>query len=135
VKLAPNDRRGTHGLVKLVREVTGANVVCFDIVESQGRRVIGHKMFAGERNWSSAHYAEADAAYKKFKKDRIFIIDNLGFNEYYLIPGGTGMDIDDDDMDVEDGADKKKIFKAFAEMQDNKKTSRILLNRFIKMIA
>jgi hypothetical protein len=38
-------------------------------------------------------------------------------------------------MDVENGADKKKIFKAFAEMQNNKTTSRILLNRFIQMIA
>jgi hypothetical protein len=130
-----HDRRGTQGLVKLVREVTGANVVCFDIISGSGRRVIGHKLFQGLRNWESKHFAEAEAAMKKFKKDRIYVIDNLGFNEYYLIPGGAEMDIDDDEIEVEDGADKKKIFKAFAEMQSNKTTSRILLNRFIKMIA
>lgn len=135
VKLDVNDRRGTQALVKLVREVTGANVVCFDIVNGSGRRVIGHKLFQGLRNWESKHFAEAEAAMKKFRKDRIYVIDNLGFNEYYLIPGGADMDIDDDEIDVENGADKKKIFKAFAEMQSNKTTSRILLNRFIKMIA
>jgi hypothetical protein len=135
VMLNVHDRRGTQGLVKLVREVTGANVVCFDIISGSGRRVIGHKLFQGLRNWESKHFAEAEAAMKKFKKDRIYVIDNLGFNEYYLIPGGAEMDIDDDEIEVEDGADKKKIFKAFAEMQSNKTTSRILLNRFIKMIA
>lgn len=131
----PLDRRQTRSLVSLIREVTGANIVCFDIVASAGRGVVRHKLFYGASNITGEQVVEADSAYKKFKKDRILVIDNQGFNEYYLIPGGSEMNIDDDELEVEDGADKKKIFKAFAEMQNDKKTSRILLNRFIKMIA
>ena len=135
VKVADIDRRTTCSLIRLVREVTGANVVCFDILEHQGRRAMSYKMFKGDRVLTPEQFSQVEAAHRKFKKERIYVIEDLGFNEYYLIPGGQDLDIDDDEMDVENGADKKKIFKAFAEMQNNKTTSRILLNRFIQMIA
>lgn len=135
VQLPEKDQRGTQSLVALVREVTGCNFVCFDIVSDKGRRVIAHKMFNGYRHLNGEELAIVDHAVKKFRQDRIYIIESLGFNEYYLIPGGDDLDIDDDEIDVENGADKKKLFKAFAEMQNNKATSRILLNRFVKMIA
>ena len=135
VRVAADDVRHTNSLVRLVRDVTGANVVCFDIVASQGRRTIGHKMFKGYRSWSPEQMEQVEVAYKKFRRDRIFVLESLGFSEYYLIPGGNDLDIDDDGMQVEDGADKRKLFKAFADMQNNKTTSRVLLNRFIGMIA
>ena len=135
VRVAADDNRHTNSLVRLVRDVTGANVVCFDIVASQGRRTIGHKMFKGYRSWTPEQYNQVEVAYKKFRRDRIFVLESMGFNEYYLIPGGNDLDIDDDGMQVEDGADNRKLFKAFADMQNNKTTSRVLLNRFIGMIA
>jgi hypothetical protein len=135
VKLEGNDRRATNGLVKLIREVTGANVVCFDIVGGNGRRVISNKMFRHNRSLTSDEYRQTEDAAKKFRRDRLLVLENLGYTEYYLIPGGKDLDIDDDEMEVESGADKKKLLKAFAEMQDNKKTSRVLLNRFVKMVA
>ena len=135
VKLESNDRRATNGLVKLIREVTGANVVCFDIVSGNSRRVISNKMFKHNRSLTPAEYQQTEILAKKFRKERVLVLENLGYNEYYLIPGGKELDIDDDEIEVESGADKKKLLKAFAEMQDNKKTSRILLNRFVKMVA
>ena len=135
VKLQANDRRATNGLVKLIREVTGANVVCFDIVSGQSRRVISNKMFKYNRSLTAEEFRQTEDMAKKFRKDRVLVLENLGYNEYYLIPGGRELDIDDDEIEVESGADKKKLLKAFAEMQDNKKTSRILLNRFVKMVA
>lgn len=135
VKVDDLDSRTTCSLVRLVREVTGANIVCFDIVEHSGRRTLGHKIFKGSRALTVEQLNIIDTAHRKFKKDRIYVVEDLGFNEYYLIPGGQELDIDDDDFAVEAGADKKKILKAFAQMQNNKTTSRILLNRFIRMIA
>jgi len=135
VKLEGNDRRATSGLVKLIREVTGANVVCFDIVGGSGRRVISNKMFRHNRSLTSDEYRQTEDAAKQFRRDRLLVLENLGYTEYYLIPGGKELDIEDDEMEVESGADKKKLLKAFSEMQDNKKTSRVLLNRFVKMVA
>lgn len=135
VQVDETDRRTTCSLIRLVREVTGSNIVCFDILEHQGRRAIGFKLFKGDRVLTPEQFTQVEAAHRKFKKERIYVIEDLGFNEYYLIPGGADLDIDDDELDVENGADKKKILKAFAEMQNNKTTSRILLNRFIRMIA
>jgi hypothetical protein len=135
VKVDDLDQRTTCSLIRLVREVTGANIVCFDIVEHSGRRTLGHKIFKGSRVLTTEQLSVIDTAHRKFKKERIYVVEDLGFNEYYLIPGGQELDIDDDVLDVETGADKKKILKAFAQMQNNKTTSRILLNRFIRMIA
>ena len=135
VKVDDLDQRTTCSLIRLAREVTGANIVCFDIVEHSGRRTLGHKIFKGSRVLTAEQLSVIDTAHRKFKKDRIYVVEDLGFNEYYLIPGGQELDIDDDDFAVEAGADKKKILKAFAQMQNNKTTSRILLNRFIQMIA
>lgn len=135
VRVADDDQRQTNSLVRLVREVTGANVVCFDIVASQGRRTVGYKMFKGYRNWTPEQIDAVEQAYRQFRRDKIYVLENLGFNEYYLIPGGNDLDIEEDELDVADGADKKKIARAFANMQNNKTTSRILLNRFIGMIA
>ena len=134
VRVAETDKYCTAALVNLVREVTGCNMVCFDIVAGQGRRTIQHKMFRTDRV-TPAQYNETEIAAKKFRKERVLVMQSQGYNEYYLIPGGAELDIDDDEIDVDAGADKKKIYKAFAEMQNNKTSSRILLNRFIKMIA
>jgi hypothetical protein len=129
------DRRHTKSLVRLVTEVTGANIVCFDIVERGGRGVIGNKMFRNH-NWNDPEiYSRIDRAVKIFKKDRLLVMKDQGFSEYYLIPGGDDLSIDDDELEVQAGASKKEILKAFADNQDDKKTKRILLNSFVKMIA
>lgn len=129
------DRRHTKSLVRLVSEVTGANVVCFDITERGGRGVIANKAFKFQ-DWNTPEISRAiDGLVKTFKKDRLLVLQDQGFSEYYLIPGGHDLSIDDDELDVEAGADKKKILKAFAGNQNDKKSNRILLNRFIKMIA
>jgi hypothetical protein len=135
VQIQPGDKRGTQSLVKLVREVTSANVVCFDIMGSASRGVIGSKIFKHE-NWNDpVIYHEIEKLQKAFRKDKLAVVDTMGFNEYYLIPGGGDLSIDDDELDVEAGADKKKLMKAFTSNQNDKKTNRILLNRFIRMIA
>jgi hypothetical protein len=135
VQVDATDRRHTKGLVRLVREVTGANIVCFDIVERGGRGVIGNKMFK-HHNWYEPEVAAGiDQAVKTFKKERLLVMKDQGFSEYYLIPGGSDLSIDDDELDVAAGASKRDILKAFAGNQNDKKTNRILLNSFVKMIA
>jgi hypothetical protein len=137
VRCHAHDYRHTQGLVSLLREVTGANVVCFDIVANQGRRTLGHKMHRGLSyyKWTPEQHTQVDVAYRKFKKERIFVLENQGFNEHYMIPGGRSLEMEDEELAVEDGADKKKILKAFSQMQTTKQTNRILLNRFVGMIA
>ena len=135
VQVDRTDRRHTKSLVKLVSEVTGANIVCFDITERGGRGVIASKAFK-YTDWNDPQVsASIDKMVKSFKKDRLLVMENQGFSEYYLIPGGTDLSIDDDELDVVAGADKKTILKAFTSNQNDKKSNRILLNRFIKMIA
>jgi hypothetical protein len=104
-------------------------------VDRGSRGMIASKMFK-YRDWNQPEISAAiDQSVKTFKKDRLLVMENQGFSEYYLIPGGSELSIDDDELDVQAGADKKTNMKAFTSNQNDKKSNRILLSRFVKMIA
>jgi hypothetical protein len=72
---------------------------------------------------------------KEFKRNGLLVIKDRGFSEYYVIPGGKALDTDDEELDVESGANKRDLLRAFRELQEHKANNRVLLGRFVKMIA
>jgi hypothetical protein len=135
VRVGDFDARGTEALVKLVGEVTGANIVCFDILMGSGRQAIQQKLIPGQSYYAGNNMTKVDNAVKEFKRDGLLVIKDRGFSEYYVIPGGKSLDTDDDELDVESGANKRDLLKAFRELQEHKANNRVLLGRFVKMIA
>ena len=135
VKVDAYDGNHTRGLVKLIGDVTGANMICFDLVENTSRRMLASKMFKFQNWYEPSIQAVLDSATRQFKRDRIFVIENRGWSEHYLILGGDALNIDEEEIHVETGAGRNEILKAFNKMQNNKQQNRVLLNRFIKMIA
>jgi hypothetical protein len=135
VKVDKHDAKHTKSLVKLIGEVTGANMICFDLVESTGRRMIANKLFRWQ-NWYDAKVSDKiDVITKQFRKQGIYVIENQGWTEHYLILGGDALDIDDDEIAVESGAAHREILKAFSKSRNSRQQNRVLLNRFIGMIA
>ena len=63
------------------------------------------------------------------------MLNDCGYDDYYIIPGGKSLEIEEDKMDVEAGAKKSDLKNAFMKMQTNKTVNRVLLNRFISKIA
>ena len=60
----------------------------------------------------------------------------LGYDEYYVLPGGNAMEITDDGLSDElIGASKAKLETAFGKSMKGKISSRPLLNKFIKLVA
>ena len=54
----------------------------------------------------------------------------------YVLPGGQKLDVSNDDMsEVQPGAKKSELKKAFSKMSSGRKNSRPVLNKFIGMIA
>jgi len=51
------------------------------------------------------------------------------------LPGLGGVSTDTDELDVEVGASKAQLKRAFGKMTSGKLTSRPVLNNFIKMVA
>ena len=57
-----------------------------------------------------------------------------GFDTVYILPGLGGVDMDSE-LDVEVGASKAQLKRAFSKMSVGKIVNRPLLNNFIKMVA
>jgi len=74
-------------------------------------------------------------AVKKINKENVLIFDNKqGFDQLYLLPGLNSM-ITNESLDVEVGASKAQLKRAFGKMATGKLSNRPLLNNFVKMVA
>jgi hypothetical protein len=68
-----------------------------------------------------------------FRKEKIHVMENVGYDEYYLI-GSSSLETDDDEL-VINTTTTRGLVSAFSKYTGGKVSSRIILNRFIKMIA
>ena len=73
---------------------------------------------------------------KFLNKNNYLALDQLGYDEYYVLPGGSSLKVENETLDDElVGASKSKIKKAFGKMSKSKISSRQLLNKFVKLVA
>jgi hypothetical protein len=63
------------------------------------------------------------------------MLNNVGYDDYYIIPGGDDLEIKEDEMDVNSNSSKNELKTAFLKMQKSKSVNRVLLSRFIDKIA
>ena len=86
------------------------------------------------RYWDDAE--QIKKIQKEILKNNVAVCTTQAWDEMYVLPGGKKLDISDDDMsDIQPGAKKSELKKAFGKMSSGKKNSRPLLNKFIGMIA
>ena len=72
---------------------------------------------------------------KKCNKDNLLIVPKgQGFDVTYILPGLSKMEMSTE-LDVEVGANKGALKRAFSKMSNGKTANRPLLNNFIKMVA
>ena len=72
---------------------------------------------------------------KKCNKDNVLIVPKgQGFDVTYILPGLSKMEMSTE-LDVEVGANKGALKRAFSKMSNGKTANRPLLNNFIKMVA
>jgi len=73
---------------------------------------------------------------KFLNKNNYLALDQLGYDEYYILPGGNSLKVENETLDDElIGASKAKLKTAFGKMSKGKVSSRQLLNKFVKMVA
>ena len=69
-------------------------------------------------------------------KNNYLALDQLGYDEYYVLPGGNSLKVENETLDDElIGASKAKLKSAFGKMSKGKVSSRQLLNKFVKLVA
>ena len=63
------------------------------------------------------------------------MLNNVGYDDYYIIPGGDDLEIKEDEMEVNASSSRNELKSAFLKMQKSKSVNRVLLSRFIDKIA
>lgn len=127
----------TAALLELARDTTGANIVGFFLTNAVKRSV--EQCVSSVDRWiASPNRTQDELIVNKimetYKRDRVAVVTQAGFNEYYVVHAPS-MALEDENLDVSDTADIKDIGKAFKKLHKGKVLNRVLLNRFINMIA
>lgn len=115
-------------LLEMMRTVTGCNIVGFYLTNNVRGTVQAELRIQG-KDFQPLH---EERIMEQFKRDRVAILTQAGYNEYYIVKNDLAIY---DEFEVADDADVKDIGRAFRKMQKGKVLNRVLLNRFIKMIA
>jgi len=124
----------TNTLLKALKgRVSGMNVVGFFLAGSGKRGTIGR------RKW---YYILRDTnigtgrAMKEMRKNKVVVLESNGYDQYYILPGGGSLAVENDGLDDKlIGASKGKLKTAFAKSNKGRIQSRVLLNKFVGMVA
>jgi len=73
---------------------------------------------------------------KFVNKNKYLALDQLGYDEYYVLPGGDALAVENEGLsDDLVGAGKAKLKSAFGKSMKGKVSSRQLLNKFVSLVA
>lgn len=124
----------TEVLLQILKDRTGCNLLGFYIVtprKSQFANALGRLC--------PNRLAQTEVAYNEFKNDKVHALTGVGYDEYYLIPGGDVLETDNDDLNDILGSEEKistrRLKGAFLKMNQNRLTNRVLLKKFIEQVA
>ena len=122
-------RELTAAYIKLLKARTNAHVVGFYVLSG---RDFGYQM----HHFSDAETtAEQDEFKKKFRSNKYQVVTSEGYDEYYLLYA-EGLETDDDaEFEVKENATTRGFVSAFSKYNNNRKANRVVLNRFIGLIA
>ena len=124
----------TDTLLKALKgRVPGMNVVGFFLAGS------GRKGTVSRNTWYyllMGGTTTADAAMAEMRKNKVVVLESKGYDQYYILPGGAALAVENDGLDDKlVGASKGKLKTAFAKSNKGRIQSRVLLNKFVGMVA
>ena len=119
-------------LTLLKKRVPDMNVLGFFVAGTGKKGYVKKEVIMKEMECS---WAESYEYAKIITKDKVLVSTKKGYDEWYILPGGEKLDIENGNLDVEVGASKANIKRAFSKASKGKVTSRVLLNKFIQKVA
>ncbi len=126
----------TNVFLKIIKDRYNASIIGFYI----GRNSKRDLMWFVRNNTTSSDggsiedMVAVENMQKEIRKNDFALLKNCGRDELYLIPASK-LAIKDEELEVSDAMNSKQIAKAFNKYLNVQKTNRILLNRFVNLIA
>jgi len=117
----------TNALVEALRDKHSCNVVNFYIIDRF-------------KHYDASEFSTADIPpqmiLSKFRKEGHIIAENYGgWSELYLIKGGKDLGVEASIFETKEDAKKGEIKRAFAKFNKGKLKNRVLLSKFVDMVA
>ena len=119
----------TKQLLELFKDHTGSNAIGYRILPTNKRSVFSDLISAG------CTIEQISDIQDDIKKNKFAIIPNCGYSKFFAIAGGKNLETSNGAIEVADDAKVGQIRTAFKKANSNRKTSRVLLSKFIDMVA
>ena len=131
-------RHLTDALLKVLKMRTGSKVLGFFVDDKTtiGKNTL-NRYFPQEDFYNrGVKTFDRKKVTAEFRKNRVLVVtENTGYDELYLLAGGK-MNVVDSGMETpSENAKKGEIKRLFAGSLKNSKSSRVVLNKFIKQVA
>lgn len=117
----------TSAYIKLLKSRTQCNIVGFYVLSA---REFNHKLHV-----FFPPFTDFARIKSQFRSNKYCVVTSAGFDEYYLLRS-QGLDTDEDaEFVVKENSTTRGLVSAFSKYAGNRLSNRVVLNRFIGMIA
>ena len=120
----------TATLLTMLKDRTKCNVIGFFLANTSGNNRVAKRdlqyMFPNQ---------EINALRKVLRKEKVLVCESMGYDEYYFVPGGQNLVIENEELNVNGDMTRGKMAKGFASYMRGKTVNRVLLNKFVEQIA
>jgi hypothetical protein len=127
-----------------LKKTTGVKIIGFYLATNSAMRgALRRRLFNTELNElrkdEKANWYQLKDAYSKYnkilRKEKFLESKNAGYESFFILPGGTDLNIEDDDFEAPEKVTTASLTKAFGKYNKNRQVNRVLVSRFIGMIA
>jgi Mg-chelatase subunit ChlD len=123
----------TETILRMIKDRHDVSLVGFHICANRGRD-LRNVLHANLPNYRGDANTLIEAWKKDFRNAGFASVKNTGRDELFLIPQSSTK-IEEGELDVKADANAKAIARNFGKFLNVKKTSRVLLNRFVGLVA
>ena len=95
----------------------------------------GTKLEDMRKSNSAMAYETEKTLIKKFKDEKFLISNTKGYNSFYLIAGGAGLQTEEEEIEIDGKVTSHKLKTAFMKMAKKKQVNRVLVSKFIQGMA
>jgi hypothetical protein len=123
----------TETILRMIKDRYGIMSVGFYICHNT-RRNLECAIKSNLPSFTGDVYSQIESWRKEFRDNGFSSLKNTGRDDLFLIPQ-TATKIEEGELNVKADANAKSIAKNFTKFLNTKKTSRVLLNRFVGYVA
>ena len=125
----------TIALLQLLKKrVDGMNVVGFFVANSTKGGSISKDVIESKFGiYKHQDWVKYKSIIDEVKKTNVAVCTSEGYDEFYIVPGQVKETTDE--LDVEVGANKGALKRAFMKSANNRMKAKPMLNKFISMVA